>query len=157
MANRLGSFNFTTNTGVVNASSGQIDDFMLFTNTSSHVISTAPATIDLDSDGTADFTISAWVKPTTLVAGTWARITVARKGKALYLYINDKLQNVATIGAENLISFPTLKLSVGGNATNSSSYFNGAIDDVAMYKSYLPERKVKFNYDKGFSGTALRP
>lgn len=208
LTNSFGGIDFTTNTGpAVNTAAGQIGDFMQFTSASSHVISTTPpTTIDLDSDANADFTMSVWVKPTTLVngdiiskwdtatptdqefrlrmtsagqvifeyqlatpingsiasvsnltAGVWSRITVARNGSALYLYINDKLQNVTDIGTDDIISVPTVRLSIGGNATNSSSYFNGAIDDVVIYKSYLQERKVKFNFNKGFIGDPIKP
>jgi len=92
-----------------------------------------------------------------LAVGVWSRITVARSGTALYLYINSKPQNVIDIGADPLIDTALVPLSLGGNAMNSSSYFNGAIDDLVIYQSYLQERKIYFNYDKGLIGDPVIP
>lgn len=93
----------------------------------------------------------------SIPAGSWTQITVARRGAALYLYLNGYVQNVVNIGIDPIVNASSIPFSVGGNGFNSSSYFNGAIDDLAIYQSYLKERKVRFNIEKGLMGDPLIP
>ncbi|MCM2351136.1 MAG: LamG domain-containing protein [Bacteriovoracaceae bacterium] len=87
----------------------------------------------------------------------WSHISVARKGSALYLYVNGKVQNLVDMGVESINNAANVPLSVGGNFFTGANYFNGGVDDLVLYKIYLQERKVRFNYDKGVAGDPLIP
>ncbi|HXH75675.1 MAG TPA: LamG domain-containing protein [Bacteriovoracaceae bacterium] len=132
------------NTGDVTAQS-----FKLGTNGTGQVIfncrTTTPATFTMTSIQ-------------TIPTGQWSHISVARKGKALYLYINGIPQAVTDLGSTiGLIDNATVPLSVGGNTIGGNSYFNGRIDDISIYQSYLIERKIKFNISKGLAGDPVVP
>lgn len=92
-----------------------------------------------------------------LPIATWTHVAVARRGRALYLYLNGRPQAVADIGTDSLISVTGMRLSAGGNGNSNNSYFNGGIDDISIYHSYLQERKVRFNIDRGLLGDPVVP
>ena len=92
-----------------------------------------------------------------LPTATWSHIAITRKGAALYLYINGRPQAVANVGADLMIDVPGSALSVGGNSISASSYFDGRIDDLVIYKEYLQERKLRFNIDRGMLGDPVVP
>ncbi len=96
-------------------------------------------------------TVGSLTSVESLPVNAWSHIAVTRKGAALYLFINGRAQNVANIGASGILNVSGSGLSVGGNAINAAAYFNGGIDDLVIYKSYLNERKLRFNINKGLN------
>lgn len=94
----------------------------------------------------------------SIANGVWTHLAVTRRGPALYLYINGIPQAVQNIGTNALVNATDMAFSLGGNPTATpTTYFSGGIDDVVIYKTYLNERRLKYNIDLGVSGTPVAP
>ncbi|MFP5457256.1 MAG: LamG domain-containing protein, partial [Bacteriovoracia bacterium] len=192
-----------TNVGadfVPNDVTAKVGDYYNFIAAELDRLVTAPVSLNLSGD----FTLSLWVKPTTLTntdilskwntalvaeqefklsltaggivsfgyqlatpavgsitsieaipAGSWTHVTVARRGPALYLYLNGRPQAVQNLGAVGILDLAARPLVIGGNTTTTATYFNGALDDVVLYKDYLNERNIRFNIDRGDANIPL--
>jgi len=93
--------------------------------------------------------------PTTATAGQWDHIVMTRSGSTLTLYINGV--SVATAAASGNLVTTTNILAIGRKGSNSSGYFNGAIDEVAIYNKALTAAQVQAHYAAGRAPAPLNP
>ncbi len=73
----------------------------------------------------------------------WHYIVGVRKGSDCFIYVDGKLEGKGT-NAENVDT--TLSMIFAKHPLKSESYFNGAIDDVSLYKRALTEDEILKNF-----------
>ncbi|MCC7449023.1 MAG: LamG domain-containing protein, partial [Anaerolineae bacterium] len=97
--------------------------------------------------GGVRYNIVGSVKP---AVGRWDHIVLTRSGSTLTLYINGA--SAGTVTAAGTLDTTTRILAIGRKGASASSYFRGAIDEVAIYNTALSPAQVSAHYNIG-SGT----
>ncbi|MCC7451492.1 MAG: hypothetical protein IT324_29050, partial [Anaerolineae bacterium] len=92
------------------------------------------------------------VAPTTAAVGRWDYIAMTRSGSTLTLYINGVA--VATGTASGSLVTTSNALAIGRKGSLSEAYFNGAIDEVAIYNKALTADQIAAHYNAG-QGSAI--
>ena len=86
---------------------------------------------------------------TVLQAGEWYHVAAVKEGTSIKLYVNGELENTDTDGAMNDLDYD-FKATIGRlSPTNGIRYFDGLIDEVALYGSALSETTVAEHYAIG--------
>ncbi|MCC7449303.1 MAG: LamG domain-containing protein, partial [Anaerolineae bacterium] len=93
--------------------------------------------------------------PTAATVGQWDHIVMTRSGSTLTLYINGV--SVATATASGNLVTTSNVLAMGRKGSNSSGYFNGALDEVAIYNKALTAAQVQAHYTAGRTAIAPTP
>ena len=79
-----------------------------------------------------------------LLPNTWYHIVGTYDGSNIKIYINGQLQN--SVPASGTISTNTLNLEIGRWRDVYREYFNGLIDEVAIYKRALSATEIQEQY-----------
>jgi Concanavalin A-like lectin/glucanases superfamily/Chitobiase/beta-hexosaminidase C-terminal domain/Glucodextranase, domain B/Bacterial Ig-like domain len=79
-----------------------------------------------------------------LLPNTWYHIVGTYDGSNIKIYINGQLQN--SVPASGTISTNTLNLEIGRWRDAYREYFNGLIDEVAIYKRALSATEIQEQY-----------
>ncbi|SVE19954.1 uncharacterized protein METZ01_LOCUS472808, partial [marine metagenome] len=96
------------------------------------------------SDGTDDIE----VKTNTLSANTWYHIVGTNDGSMSKIYVNGSLINSTSQGG-TAASTGDLKIGLQSHETGSSRYWNGNIDEVAIWNDALSAMEVAALYNSG--------
>ncbi len=84
---------------------------------------------------------------TTITTGSWFQIAYSYSGGTLVGYVNgaiDKTVTGGTWGATNPVTEPFYL----GRSVTAGRFFNGAIDDAALFNRALTSDEVKYLYDE---------
>jgi hypothetical protein len=110
-------------------------------------------------DGTNEYTLSV---PNSVDVNTWQHIVGVFNGSSLALYKNGQLIGTPISGS---LVHTNLDLKIGARASISGQYFNGTIDEVAIYSKALNATEIQRQYNEqramftdwtaGRSGSAL--
>lgn len=86
----------------------------------------------------------------TATLGSWTHLVLTRSGATLSLYVNGVL--AATSTASGPLNTTTSILGVGRSGASATSYFNGGVDEVAVYGVALPAARVAAHHAAGGAG-----
>jgi PKD repeat protein len=78
--------------------------------------------------------------PGTGALGTWTHLVLTRSAGTLSLYVNGAL--AATAASSGAVNSTTSILAVGRSGASASSYFDGSVDEVAVYDHALSASAV---------------
>ena len=92
-----------------------------------------------------------------VVMDEWTHLVAIYDGQAKYFYVNGAL-----VGSQTISSVPNnlrpLRIGTGRNEFNPGEYwFNGAIDEVAVYNTVLPAERIAYHYALGKYGNTTAP
>lgn len=87
--------------------------------------------------------------PGTPSTTNWTYLAMTRSGSQLTLYVNGL--PVATTTVTATINTSTGLFAIGRTGSSSTDYFNGSIDEVAVYPSALSASRVFAHYTAGTS------
>jgi hypothetical protein len=93
------------------------------------------------------------VAPRTASTAEWTHLVLARSGSTLTLYINGMSVGTTTIVSGSLTRASGM-LAIGRAGGYAAHYFNGGIDEVAIYDWALPAARVQDHYSAAISGDA---
>ncbi|MBI4833193.1 MAG: hypothetical protein HY811_00005, partial [Planctomycetes bacterium] len=86
-----------------------------------------------------------------LTSGKWYHVTVTRNVDVISIYVDSELVGTGTIDPIIDITAATFALEIGRLRTPASQYFNGFIDEVALYKArVLTESEIRKYYTDGY-------
>jgi PKD repeat protein len=97
--------------------------------------------------GSNNLTVTAPGTPSTV---GWTHIVMTRSGSTLKLYLNGT--TVATASAGGVLNTSTGMLAIGRTGAVSVDYFNGSIDEVAVYPTALSAATIAEHYRVGTGG-----
>src|SRR5947209_11665964 len=91
---------------------------------------------------------------TTLTdTSSWHQVAVTKSGSAVHLYIDGR--DVTGSVSNQTLPDNTQPLAIGQSL--SSAYFNGGIDEVALYKGALTASQLQSHYSLGAPATTTPP
>ncbi|MHC4498061.1 MAG: LamG-like jellyroll fold domain-containing protein [Planctomycetota bacterium] len=111
----------------------------------------------VSNDGSSQVTVQGG---TTLVTNTWYHVALVYNGTDLRLYLNGSLDEN---GALNPLSYSSginnsSTAFAIGSQSNLGEYFDGQIDEVAVFDRDLSADEIQEIYEKGLNGvTRMRP
>jgi hypothetical protein len=79
-------------------------------------------------------------------AGTWYHVVATYDGTTMRLYVNGVLENSLATGLS--VENHTQQFALG-KLSNGSSYYNGLMDEVAVYGSALSQQQITEHYNAG--------
>jgi len=88
------------------------------------------------------------IAPSAATVGQWDHLVLARSGTSLTLYVNGVSVASSTISASG-INAGSGALALGRKGGLAEDYFNGAIDEVAVYGTALAAERVSAHYSAG--------
>ena len=91
--------------------------------------------------GGTNYTVTAPDPPST---SAWTYLVLTRSGSTLTLYVNGVA--VASSTASGAINTSSGILAIGRAGSSSSDYFNGSVDEVAVYPSALSPAQIANHY-----------
>lgn len=91
----------------------------------------------------------AYTSGATLTNNTWYHIAGIRSGNNLYVYVNGEDKS-SQIGTAVLVDVTSSDVAYIGTFSGSGDFFNGIIDEVAVYNRALSQGKI---WEKYFDGT----
>jgi Concanavalin A-like lectin/glucanases superfamily len=92
-----------------------------------------------------------------VVLDEWTHLAAVYDGQTKYFYVNGALVGTQTIGYVPNDLRP-LRIGTGKNESVPGDYwFNGAIDEVAVYNTVLPAERVQYHYGLGIYGSTTAP
>ncbi len=102
--------------------------------------------------GTRGTTTTVWRTVQTggggFTAGNWYFVAVVANGTSLELYINGALRGqIANLGTPNGTSVNGFNMGGGGILDATGNFFNGLIEDVAVFAQALPVGTIKNFYN----------
>ena len=91
---------------------------------------------------------------TGLNDGNWHHITAVRDADAnqIKIYADGKLEGSAAATYSNGFDSPTTNLNIGWLNLDDGYHYNGALDEVAMYRSVLDTTTIQRHYFGGIGG-----
>ena len=98
--------------------------------------------------GNTNITVTDTGTPSTTA---WSHLVMTKAGSTLTLYVNGAA--VATTTVAGIVNTSTGILAIGRTGGSSSDYFNGQIDEVAVYPTALPAARIGAHYAAGVSGS----
>jgi concanavalin A-like lectin/glucanase superfamily protein/calcineurin-like phosphoesterase family protein len=90
---------------------------------------------------------------TTVTDTKWHHVAVTKSGASVHLYI-DGVDVTGTVSNLTMAN-NTIPLSIG--QSSSTSYWNGTLDEVALYRAALSAAQIKSHYDTGSIPPAPTP
>ncbi|MBN1778612.1 MAG: hypothetical protein JW816_00085 [Candidatus Buchananbacteria bacterium] len=98
------------------------------------------------SQGASDWQ---WLNTPTkpLVKGQWQLVAATYDGKVMKLYVNGRV--VAQRQYAALINDTSYPMYIGGNVVDNKEWFNGLIDDAAVFNYALSEAEIQNVYQSG--------
>lgn len=121
--------------------------------TGAYNLSTYTSGVDFRLFSSGSLTSKQWAY--TFLTGTWYHLCIiytASSGSAL-LYINGVSQGVVT-GLPNSIDNSSVPFAIGGYSAGGGGFFDGIIDEVAIWSRELVSNEVTLLYSSG-SGRAF--
>jgi 3-phytase len=100
--------------------------------------------------GDSNVTVTSPTEPST---SEWTHLVMVRAGKSLKLFVNGA--EAASTKFSGSVNSSKGMLAIGRTGGNSSGYFRGQIDEVAVYPSALSAARVSAHYAEG-SGAGER-
>jgi len=97
--------------------------------------------------GNTNITVTDTGTPSTTA---WSHLVMTKAGSTLTLYVNGAA--VATTTVAGIVNTSTGILAIGRTGGSSTDYFNGQIDEVAVYPIALPAARIYAHYAAGVSG-----
>jgi len=90
-----------------------------------------------------------WLNSPTkpLTKGQWQLVVATYNGKIMKLYVDGQV--VAQRQYSALINDTSYPMYIGGNVTDNKEWFNGAIDDVAVFNYALTDSEIQSIYQNG--------
>ena len=82
--------------------------------------------------------------PGTPSTTTWTYLVMTKAGNTLTLYVNAVA--VATTTISGTVNTSTGILAIGRTGGSSTDYFNGGIDEVAVYNTALTPARIQAHY-----------
>jgi RHS repeat-associated protein len=91
-----------------------------------------------------------FVSGTTLTIGTWAHVAAASDGTNITLYVNGTLVSTfVNVGGNKVAGYS------GIGVNNGTEWFNGTVDEAAIFGSALTAAQVNAVYNAGFNENSL--
>ena len=87
--------------------------------------------------------------PSTPSTTSWTYLVMTKAGSTLTLYVNGVA--VATTTISGTVNTSTGILAIGRTGGSSTDYFNGGIDEVAVYGTALTASRVQAHYNAGMT------
>jgi len=78
---------------------------------------------------------------------SWTHLAMTKAGSTLTLYVNGAA--VATTTVSGIVNTSTGILAIGRTGASSSDYFNGQIDEVAVYPTALSAARIAAHHTAG--------
>ncbi|MCX6803181.1 MAG: LamG domain-containing protein, partial [Candidatus Diapherotrites archaeon] len=78
--------------------------------------------------------------------GKWSNIVAVRSGGKINLYLNSQLLGSTEDGGSTNLSYP---LVIGGTSSTNGGYFNGLIEELALWRKGLSVTEVASLFRKG--------
>ncbi len=88
--------------------------------------------------------------PGAATLGTWTHLVLTRSAGTLAIYVNGS--RVATASAPGTLNTTTSILGIGRSGASATSYFQGGLDEVAVYAHALSADTVAAHYAAGGGG-----
>ena len=85
--------------------------------------------------------------PGSAGTGVWTHLALVRSGSTLSIYVNGQLASSAP--APGVLNSTSSMLALGRSGASATSYFAGAIDEVAVYDHAIPAASVASRYAAG--------
>ena len=82
--------------------------------------------------------------PGSAALGAWTHLVLTRSGGTLSLYVNGAL--AATASSTGTLNTTTSILGIGRSGASATSWFDGSIDEVAVYGHALAASRVAAHY-----------
>ncbi len=86
--------------------------------------------------------------PTLTVPGTWDYLVLTRNSTTLTLYVNSVSVATLTIPSGN-IATSTGIFAIGRKSSTVTNFFNGSIDEIAVYNKALTPDRILAHYTAG--------
>jgi hypothetical protein len=102
----------------------------------------------LYSGATGDCVVAPGIASTT----EWTHLVLTYSGSTLTLYVNGMSVGTTTVSAS--LTRTSGMLAIGRAGSYAAHYFNGGIDEVAIYDRALPAARVQAHYGAAISGDA---
>lgn len=85
----------------------------------------------------------------------WHHLAVTKNGPAVKIWL-DGVDVTGPVSNSTLIN-TSVVLSIGASEAGLEEYFNGSLDEVAVYGTALSEARVKAHYQAGLNSPRMRP
>ncbi|MBL1214872.1 MAG: T9SS type A sorting domain-containing protein [Ignavibacteriae bacterium] len=109
-----------------------------------------PSFILVDTDGT----VGVLRDSTSIIDGTWHHIVAIRNAAvdSIYLWVDGELKAAKQIFYSSGFESTTKNLDIGYLNLTNRFYFNGVIDEVALYNDALTKNEIETHYTNGLAG-----
>lgn len=104
--------------------------------------------LDISADGIAE-SASGFSTTAITTTGTWYHLAVVYNGTNIKTYLNASLNDTDTVSANFHTGTDTFKIGVSGDL---AGYYDGLIDEVAIFTRELTSTEVSNIYTYGISG-----
>ncbi|HLY26038.1 MAG TPA: LamG-like jellyroll fold domain-containing protein, partial [Aggregatilineales bacterium] len=93
------------------------------------------------------------ISPSAATISQWTYIAMTRLGTSLTLYVNGTAVASATI-SNGQIDTSTVIFAIGRKSSSAADFFNGSLDEVAVYNKALSPARIMAHYQAGLPATA---
>jgi hypothetical protein len=83
----------------------------------------------------------------SLTNGVWTHIAVTKNGSAIHIYINGA--DSTTVILNRTIAGTASALNMGRTISTTADFFNGTIDEMAIYPTALSAARILVHYNNG--------
>ncbi len=100
-------------------------------------------------------TLAGVIGTTHLTDGAWHHVVAMRdaSANAIRIYVDGQEENATTVTYTDGFGSPTAALNIGWlDRPTSGHYFDGTVDEVALYDSALSLDEVRQHYNEGLAG-----
>ena len=80
-----------------------------------------------------------------IATNIWSHVAVVKEGTSLKMYYNGSLVHTGTVGITTGISVN--KLTIGAQNLGAAAFYNGKLDEVALFNTALSASKIQQIYD----------
>jgi hypothetical protein len=87
-----------------------------------------------------------------LTPGVWTHLAGVYDGSALKIYVNGVLKNTTDASSVGNIGYTSQSLRIGTSNTDPGQYFNGTIDEVAIFNRALSASEIQALYQNSLNG-----
>ncbi|HBG08219.1 MAG: hypothetical protein A2075_13330 [Geobacteraceae bacterium GWC2_58_44] len=109
--------------------------------------------LDISDNGTTTDQLVSTTSP--ISAGSWHHVAASFNAGALKLYV-DGVQVAGKNSTITMLNAGNAALSIGANAS-SGEYFNGLIDEAAIYRRCLTAEEIAFHFSAAVSDPSAPP
>ena len=83
----------------------------------------------------------------TISAGSWQYVAAVKNGTNLYLYVNGELKDRITV--TDYTNTNTNVLTIGKSNVANEQYWNGLLDNLAIYNQAKSAEQIRIDYEAG--------